>query len=294
MKRLLLISVLALLVILPGSFELQRMDYRMARNINVCKSLKGSSLLYFVFVDSKETTPWTQYDIQSTIDSIRVAINWLHTQAKKEDISLNIIADYYIGKEFISISKNLPKGTIYNSITEPNLKNGMPAINRWADGIAKLAGTNISVIDRDGIPEISNPKNKERLVAFLRDENNVESVALFYMLNNYFKSDISVQMNTTNTDDVEFAILSYKYPSEIAHNFLHLYGAADMHKTIYRRSENKIRTLEQLFPDEIMHDPYAKDIWDLEISDYTKFLIGWTEELDPDYESLMTDKMINY
>ena len=114
------------------------------------------------------------------------------------------------------------------------------------------------------------------------------------MLNNYYKSDISVPMNTINTEDVEFAILSYKYPSEIAHNFLHLYGAADMHKTIYRRNEGKIRTLEKLFPDEIMHDPYAKNIWNLEISDYTEYLIGWTEELDPGYESLMTDKMINF
>jgi hypothetical protein len=294
MKRIISITILIFLVILPGSFDLQRMDYRTARNINVCKSLNGSALLYFIFVDSRETTPWTQYDIQSTIDSIRVAINWLHTQANKEDISLNIIADYYIGKEFISIKKNLPSGTIYNSITEPSLKKGISAINRWADGIAKVAGNNISIVDKDGIPEISNPKNKERLVAFLRDENNVESVALFFMLNNYYKSDISVQLNTTNTEDVEFAIVSYKYPSEIAHNFLHLYGAADMYETIYRRNDNKIRTLEKMFPDEIMQDPYGKDIWDLEISDYTKYLIGWTDELDPDYESLMTDKLINF
>ena len=294
MKRLLSVTILILLIILPGSFDLQRMDYRMARNVNVCKSLSGSALLYFIFVDSRETTPWTQYDIQSTIDSIRVAINWLHTQANKEDISLNIIADYYIGKEFISIKKNLPNGTIYNSITEPSLNKGIPSINRWADGIARVAGNNMSIVEKDGIPEISNPKNKERLVAFLRDENNVESVALFFMLNNYFKSDISVQMNTTNTEDVEFAVVSYKYPSEIAHNFLHLYGAADMYETIYRRSDNKIRTLEKLFPEEIMQDPYGKDIWELEISDYTMYLIGWTDELDPDYESLMTDKLMNF
>ena len=281
-------------MLLHSGYDLQRMDYRMARNINVCKTLKGNALLYFIFVDSKETAPWTQYDIQSTIDSIRVAVNWLHTQARNNKINLNIITDYYIGKEFISISRNLPEGTIFRSITEPSMKKGIAALNKWSDAIARIAGSNMSIPERDGIPEISNPKNTERLVAFLRDENHVESVALFFLLNNYYKSDISVQLNTTNTDDVEFAIVSYKYPSELAHNFLHLYGAADIYQTIYRRNENKIRTMERLFPNEIMQDPYGKNIWDLEISGYTEYLIGWSDDLDPDYESLMTDKLMKF
>jgi hypothetical protein len=47
-----------------------------------------------------------------------------------------------------------------------------------------------------------------------------------FFVNNYFKADISIAMNTLSSDDIEFAIVSYKYPAEIAHNFLHLYGAA--------------------------------------------------------------------
>jgi hypothetical protein len=294
MKNLLLIPVLITLVMLPSGYTMKKTDYRMARNMNVCKALKGSALLYFVFIDNKETKPWTQYDIQSTIDSIRVAINWLHKQAEKSNIGLNIIADYYIGKDYTTISKNLPAGTIYQSITEPNLTSGIASINKWADAVAKEAGSTLPIFDKDGIPEISNPRNKERLVAYLRDENNVESVALFFMLNNYFRSDISVQMNTTNTNDVEFAVVSYKYPSEIAHNLLHLYGAADMYKTIYRKNENKISTLQDLFPDEVMLDPYGKNIWDLEVSDYTQYLIGWSDEMNPEYEPLMVDRAMNF
>ena len=288
------VLILVILIIVASGYNLKKTDYRIARNMNVCKSLKGSSLLYFVFVDNRETRPWTQYDIQSTIDSIRVAISWLHRQAEINHIVLNIIADYYIGKEYTTITKNLPSGTIFQSITEPNLTKGIAAINKWANAVAKEAGNTLPISEKDGIPEISNPKNKERLVAYLRDANNVESVALFFMMNNYFKTDISVQMNTTNTNDVEFAVVSYKYPSEIAHNFLHLYGAADMYPTVYRKNENKIRTLQNLFPDEVMLDPYGKDIWDLEISDYTRYLIGWTDEMNSEYEPLMVDRAMNF
>jgi hypothetical protein len=289
MKKTLLIICAVFFLLLPSGYSLKKMDYRDARLKNVCKDLRGNALLYFIFVDNRATVPWTEFDIQSTIDSVRVAINWLHTQAKKNDVDLNIISDFYIGKEFTTITKNLPSGTVKRSITEPNMKKGSALINIWADGIAKVAGSSLPIHEKDGLPEIQNPRNKERLVAYLRDENNVESVALFFMVNNYYKSDISIQMNTTNTEDVEFAIVSYKYPSEIAHNLLHLYGAADMYKTIYRQNSKKIKFLESEFPDEIMQDPYGKNIWDLEISEYTKYLIGWTNMIDNKYESYLTD-----
>jgi hypothetical protein len=294
MNKLVHITIFIALIMLTSGYTMKNTDYRVAKNLNVCKAMKGNALLYCIFVDNKETRPWTQYDIQSTIDSVRVAINWLQTKAEENQISLNITTDYYIGAEYTPIKRNLPQGTIYQSITEPNLSKGIASINKWADAIAREAGSTLSIFEKDGIPEISNPRNKERLVAYLRDEYHVESVALFFMLNNYFRSDISVQMNTYTTDDVEFALVSYKYPSEIAHNFLHLYGAADMYQTVYRKNERKIRILQELFPDELMLDPYGKNIWGLDISDYTKYLIGWSGELNPDYEPLMTDRAMNF
>jgi hypothetical protein len=294
MKMIPFFLFLTLLIILPSGSSFQRIDYRTAMYNNVCKDLKGETLLYFIFIDSRATTPWTEYDIQSTIDSVRVAINWLHTQARKDNVILNIIADFYIGKEYTTISKNLPSGDIYSSATEPNMKKGMELMNRWADGIARIVGNSLPIHEKDGIPEIKNPRNKERLIAYLRDQNNVESVALLFLINNYFKSDISIPINTMNTDDVEFAVVSYKYPSEIAHNFLHLFGAADMHHTVYRKNEKKIKFLQEEFPNEIMMDPYGKNIWDLEISEYTKYLIGWTGSISPGYEPYLTDRIINF
>ncbi len=294
MKKILIFLVLVLIMIIPASHKATRMDYREARYKNVCKDLRGDILLYFVFIDSKYTTPWTEFDIQSTIDSIRAALTWLHTEAISNKIPLNIRADFYIGPEYTTITRNLPEATVQESVTSPNMRKAKENLNRWSDAVSKIAGSAVTLRTKDGIPEIKSPKNKERLVAFLRDENKVESVALFYLVNNYFKSDISAPINIFDTEDVEFTIVSYKYSSELAHNFLHLYGAADLHKSIYRRQERKISLLAEMYPNEIMQDPYGKAINKLEISEYTKYLIGWSNELDPELEPLMTDKMLNF
>jgi hypothetical protein len=289
MRTLISIAAIVFFSLLPSGYSLKKTDYRDARLKNVCKDLRGDALLYCIFIDNRTTSPWTEFDIQSTIDSVRVAINWLHMQAKNNNISLNIISDFYIGEEYTTITKNLPSGSVMESVTQPSMRKGADLINNWADGIAKIAGNSIPIKEKEGLPEIQNPRNKERLVAYLRDANNVESVALFFMVDNYFRNDISVAMNTMNTEDVEFAIVSYKYPSEIAHNLLHLYGAADMYSTPFRKNIRKIRFLQSEFPDEIMQDPYGKNIWSLEISSYTKYLIGWTNEIDYRYEPYLTD-----
>ncbi len=294
MKKIIPFIAMLLVMIIPASYQAQRMDYREARYKNVCKDLKGDVLLYFIFIDSKHTAPWTEFDIQSTIDSMRAAITWLHTKAREQKVLLNIRADFYIGPEFTTITRNLPEPTVRESVYNPNMRKAKENLNRWSDAVSKVAGASVTILEKDGIPEIKPPSNKERLIAYLRDENKVESVALFFLVNNYFKTDISAPVNIFDTEDVEFAIVSYKYPSEIVHNFLHLYGAADMYKSVYRRQERKISLLAEMYPNDIMQDPYGKALSLLEISDYTKYLIGWNDELDPELEPLMTDKLLNF
>ncbi|MCF8390475.1 MAG: hypothetical protein K9H12_07255 [Bacteroidales bacterium] len=293
MKKFPVIIMFLLSFILSSSFP-ERIDYNLGRYNNVCKDLKDDALLYFVFIDSKETSPWTEFDIKSTIDSLSVAVKWIQKEAEKNNITLKIKTDYYIGNEYTTINRSLPKGSVNMSISEPNLEKGTLSLNKWSDYVAKVAGSSFYITDKDGIPVLQNPRDAERLIALLRDEYSVESVALLFMVNNYYRTDISIALNTMTQDHVEYAIVSYKYPSEIAHNFLHLYGAADLYKTPFRKSESKIKKAGQWFPNEIMQDPYAKNIMDLEISDYTKYLIGWQEELDESYKILLTDKFINY
>ena len=282
------------LMIIPTGYSFKRIDYRKGIQNNVCKVLQNNVLIYFIFVDSKDTSPWTEFDIRSTIDSISVAIKWIESQARQNDISLNIITDHYIGEDYTTIKKSLPMGSVIKSISEPNFNKGLASLNMWADNIARKAGTSFNIMEKDGLPEIKNPKNKERLVAFLRDTKQVESVALIYMVNNYFRNDISISVNTMNTHDVEFAIVSYKYPSIIARNILHLFGAADLCKTQYRRNEKKIAVAGKYFPDDIMQDVYAKNLNKLEVGKFTQYLIGWKQRLEPEYQPLLTDKIVNF
>jgi len=293
MRRIPVITLVILSFILSSALP-ERIDYNLGRYNNVCKDLKNDALLYFVFIDSKETSPWTEFDIKSTIDSLSVAVKWIQAEANKSNIPLKIKTDYYIGNEYATINRSLPKGSVLQSISDPNLEKGTYSLNKWSDYVAKIAGASFYITDKDGIPVLQNPRDAERLIALLRDEYSVESVALLFMVNNYYRTDISIALNTMTQDHVEYAIVSYKYPSEIAHNFLHLYGASDLYETAFRKSDSKIRKAQQWFPNAVMQDPYAKNINDLEICDYTKYLIGWTEELNEEYKILLQDKFIKY
>jgi hypothetical protein len=41
-----------------------------------------------------------------------------------------------------------------------------------------------------------------------------------------------------------------------------------------------------------MHDPYGKSLNQLNISEFTKYLIGWSNDLDAKYKTLLKDKLI--
>ena len=125
MKGLGRVFLLIVIFLSTQSLSFKRLDYRDGMYKNVCKNLSNEVLLYFIFVDSKSTTPWTEFDIQSTIDSLSMAVKWLHAQANKYNIPLNIKTDYYIGEEYSTIRKELPNGNVLKSVTEPNLKKGL-------------------------------------------------------------------------------------------------------------------------------------------------------------------------
>ncbi|MCK4748941.1 MAG: hypothetical protein KAT15_17940 [Bacteroidales bacterium] len=282
--------ILFILLFVGISASAPSLDFSAGRHNNVCKDLKNDVLLYFVFVDTRTTSPWTEFDILTTIDSIQVATRWLEKQAEMFDIPLRIKTDSYIGDEFATVERNLPRKSVRETIEETNLIDGMNSLNRWGDYISKTIGESLYIKDKDGIPAQKRPGTKERLIAFLRDEYQVESVALLMLVNNYFRSDISLAINTLHNDDVEFSVVSYKYPSEIAHNFLHLYGAVDLYESPFRRTRRNLKLAAEAFPRDIMSDVYASSLSELEIGDYTRYMIGWTEALDRQYEPLMTER----
>lgn len=290
MRRFFTNLILFLAVMSGTSASTPKLDFRSGRYNNVCKDLKNSALIYFVFMDTRTTSAWTEFDILTTIDSIQVAARWLEAEAQRHHINLNIKTDYYIGDQYATIRRNLPQKSIRAVMEEQHLIKGMESLSRWGDYVAKIIGESLYIKEKDGIPQPKRPANKEQLIAYLRDEYQVESVAFLLMLNNYFRSDISLALNTLHCDDVEFSVVSYKYPSEIAHNILHLYGAADLHESPFRRSPRNIRLAGERFPDDIMSDVYARSISGLEIGAFTGYMIGWTDKLDIASEPLLSER----
>lgn len=285
--RILIFALISFVLLTSGASS--RNDLIQARQNNVCKILKEDVLLYFVFIDTRTTAPWTEFDILTTIDSIYVAERWIEEQAKKAGVNLNIKTDYYIGNEYTTINRSLPKKTIQESLSEPNPERAKSALNRWGDYVAKTIGASLYIKEKDGIPKVKTPANRERLVAFLRDEYSVESVALMFFINNYFNEDVSVVMNQMETEQIEFAIVSYKYPAEIAHYFVKLFGGLDLYKSDERRSGRKVKKAAALFPNDIMQDPKGRDIRDLEIGPVTGYMVGWSDNLSSEYLPFLTD-----
>jgi hypothetical protein len=260
---------------------------------NVCKTLTNKVVLYAVFVDSKYSLPWTVYDIESTLDSIKIAKEWLIMQANESQIPLEIEVVNHVNNGVIPIAANFPRKTVKENIGKSY---GQKSMIGWADKVARIAGKSLPIDTSGKIATKNTMNNKERLVARLRDIYQTDNVALIYFLNNYHKDEISVAMNTESDSDIEFAIVSYKESAVIAHEFLHLFGANDLYVNFYDIKNKKLtsrkESIAKLHPDEIMRSAY-KNINKLSISPYTKYLIGWENELQSVYKDIMVGKKIN-
>ncbi len=259
-------------------------------NNNVCKKLKGKVVLYAIFVDSKYTGIWTQYDINSTLDSISKAMRWIEEQAKKNGVDLSIQVEYHKNKKLIPIEANFSKKTL--SATLFGL-NGVRNVDRWADKIAKEALKSLGE-DTTTITRKIKPKDRENLLARLRDIYKTDNVALLYFINNFYTDEISVVLHSHEDYSPEYGIVSYKFPGIIAHEFLHLFGAIDFYLSPFDR-KRKVKKKKEFamkeFPNSIMAFPYRR-LSTLEICSFTKYLIGWDNELEQKYKDMLIGKQI--
>ncbi len=262
-------------------------------NNNVCKKLTGEVVLYAIFVDSKYTNPWSSHDIESTLDSLRRAIKWIEDQAKNDSVHLTIKLDFHKNdKGVIPLKNDLSRKTFSATLYKRPLWSGVKDIYRWADKLAALAGKSFPK-DTMAITNIKNDmKNRERLIARLRDIHKTDKVALMFFINNYYTDEISATFDVSNDNNVEFSVVSFKYSSVIAHEFLHIFGANDLYLTpfdVKRKDKKRKDKLMEMFPDEIMAFAY-RNLDALTISGFTKYFIGWRNELSEEYQKVILKK----
>ncbi|MEW6467628.1 MAG: hypothetical protein AB1458_01820 [Bacteroidota bacterium] len=258
-------------------------DYRLLMERNVCKKMRGDVLFYAIFIDTKNTRTWTDEEVRASVDSIKYAAQWLEQQAKTNGVPLRVKVSYLSSVR--TVQKDLPNKTLMATIGGTGNENGVKALNKWADDVAKTAGGKMEnkANPGDTIPVISNPKTCERLIAKLRDEHKVESVCLFFVLNSMVKEDGAVVMNRGSNKDVEYIVTSYNTSALYSFLALEEFGAIDFFSMPPETESYKIA--QQNFPSDVMVNPFKK-LGSLTVSPFTQYMIGWTKQVDKKYEVL--------
>ena len=145
MKKNMLFLLSFLVIVLVGCMTTKKMNVMFASvNNNVCRRLTGKVVVYAVFVDSKETKPWTDYDIKSTLDSLRKGMDWLELQAQKDSIPLEIQIDCNSKNTgIVPIYQEFSKKTLSATLYKKPLFSGVKDIHNWSDKVAIEAGKNL-------------------------------------------------------------------------------------------------------------------------------------------------------
>jgi hypothetical protein len=250
-------------------------------NNNVCKKLIGKVTVYAIFVDTYTTHPWTAYDIQSTTDSIQKAMDWIETQATLNGMDVSIDLLVHQKDKVIPLQQNLPEATLQESLFLPKLTEGISNLNDWANSIARKAAASFFPDTSSVVKTKNNITNRERLIARLRNMTQTDNVVIMYFLNSYYIDDYSLALYTGSRSETEFAIVTFKSPTVIAHEFLHIFGAPDLYLSPFDKKRKALRrkvAILKQYPDEIMAFT-ERPIEKLNLSVLTKYLIGWIPEL---------------
>ena len=251
---------------------------------NVCKTLEKKVVVYAVFVDSEHTHAWSAYDIRSTLDSVQIAIDWINLQARKEGKSLFMELQYAKRNNTIPFKEDFQYKTLSGTLFRfMDISRGIDMVDKWSNNIAKDVARNFPDDTSSLVLTKNKPQDRERLIAKLRNFYETDNIALVYFINNYYENEISVSFHTGSDDRTEYAVVSNKEPAVIAHEILHLFGALDLYISPFDRgffARHKKKRAMKRYPNEIMAFAY-KDIDSLNISAFTRYLLGWDKKLKP-------------
>ncbi len=267
-----------------------------SKNRNTCKNLRQDVVFFAVFVDSKKTGFWTDYEIAACLDSINKAVDWIAVQAEKSNIPLNIKIEYHKNNSgIIPIKQNFSLGSFSRTLFPPGdikeferILKGISFIDKWADKLAKEVSKSLDVT-ADSSFNLSNARKLEDLILRLRMQYQTENIALMFFINEYYTKEISASFHC-NTDDIpEYAVVSDKLPAVIIHEFLHLFGAIDYANHAFEidlKYMLKRRDLFSSYKRDVMFNPY-QNLDKLYLKPLTKYCIGWKTHLSKKEKDLL-------
>lgn len=253
---------------------------------NVCKVLEKKVVIFAVFVDSEGTHAWTEFDINSTMDSIKVGIDWLQKQAEKKGKSLSIElaqARNVSKNNVIPFKEDFKYKTLSATLFKyQDLRKGIAYIDEWSNNVSKDVGKMFPEDTSQIVLTDIRPNSREKLIAKLRNQYKTDNIALMFFINTYFENEMSITFHASSGTETEYAIVAEKQPAVIAHEFLHIFGAWDLYISPFDKgfvTKMRKRKAMQRYPDEIMAFAY-RGIDSLTISPLTSYLIGWDKTMD--------------
>ncbi len=255
-----------------------------SKDLNVCKQLKDSAIIYAIFVDAKNFHPWTEFAVNSTLDSLKKATDWIQSQAKLAGRDLKIKTIQHIDGNKISFQERrtgtyfaLEKNLTFSQTKKTNKKFNS-RLNHWSDQVAKYVGKKIKMNSTNTGTRMK-IKSMENLILALQDEYKSDNISVMIFVNGFFHSLSSATYNSGyNGLKPEYSIITDKNPATLAHEYLHLYGAVDLYPNQNFPNFN-YKEIEEIFPNEIMRITH-KNIDKLMLSPITKYYIGWQPNLD--------------
>lgn len=260
------------------------MDARWARDKNVAAKLEGTIVVYTIFVDSKKTIPWSGFDIKSTKDSLEKMFNWVRHESDRYGKNLSIRPVYGTLNSTPTIKKKIPYSSLGAAFSSGEYSKASK-LGKWANSIAKKYEKSTKI---SGAPLPKKPKldSFQKLVKKIKRNHHADNVVMFFMLNNYFISDVSAVLNNMQSDEVEFAVNSGKNTNLFAAQFLSLFGAQNLSEgaNSSHQAEN-LALAKENFPNDVMLD-YESDLFNVNIGEHTAYLIGWKDKANSKYADL--------
>ncbi len=316
MKKLFTISIVILFnsCYINYPYESKSHDNRtvsiQGKSANVCKELKGSTILYLIYVNDKSSKHWNDFDINQSKKAIKATEKWINKEASKNNVSLSLNVIHHSVEDSIKpIAANLTYKSVNHHLFYA--EKGIEKIHKWSNKISKLVNSDLSKTHQNIAKEI---KGRDELIYNLRKIYKTDNIALMFVLNNPIREESSVTFHNKNTfsnnNSSEYTIISQsKKPAVFAHEFLHLFGAMDFYNVNYQHikidkklrkkygrkhasigsgSNNKTYILRE-YPNAIMKNINLEVLDNLETTPITQYLIGWKskEELSTKDKELM-------
>ena len=238
------------------------------RNLGTAKELNGKTYVLLIFV-SYPGTEWSTSSINEFVSRVYAATGWLTKVAaehgKTAEFSIYTLGNTALGLPKISMAAPQYSTTI---IDDAMAAAGYPPnydFDRYVRENTDCTNSLVIVCSNESGRCFSIPHNKE-----LSDWNKT-----------YRGSDYKLEGLVAYISDMYSG--EFIWPSTIAHEILHCFGAWDLYDVYGTNSYEKNTLLEQYFSNSIMRTINA-NINLLTVDDLTAYLVGLTTKREDWYE----------